>query len=164
LGIETCFATRVLAHLGESPSGTLADLKTMSLAADTLDLWLDLHEYLIATARKFRTDAAALRRLAADVVGVFEPGKPNPFIEWYCSVSARVRCLRCVFEESEANTRIVRDLLLLNLDTQILGPHYQDGSLVLEPDRNHFELLHPDLIEAYLSRIVAALDAPAATL
>lgn len=156
LGIETCFATRVLAHMSDSPARMLADVQMISRGADALDVWLDIHEYLVRTLRKFRGDAAPLRRFCADIVGVFEQGGPNPFIDWYRAVGPKVQCLRCVFDDSEAYARLVRELRLQNLDSGVLGPSYKEESMVIETGRNHFSLLESDLIAGYLARIVAA--------
>ena len=102
-------------------------------------------------------DAEALRRFAGDVVGVFERGDPNPFIGWFRAVSATVGCLRCVFDDSEAHARLVHGLRLQNLDSGILGPNYEEESLVIEPGKNHFDLLGPELIAGHLERVLAML-------
>ena len=157
LGIETCFVTSVLAHVSDLPSRMLADVQVISRGVDTLDLWLDVHEYLVSTVRKFRGDAEALRRFAGDVVEVFERGDTNPFIGWFRAVSATVRCLRCVFDDSEAHVRLVHGLRLQNLDSGILGPNYQDESLVIETGKNHFDLLDPELIAGHLEGVLSTL-------
>jgi serine/threonine protein kinase len=157
LGLETCFASRVMAHMSDSPARMLADLQMISRTADTLDYWLAIHEYLVRTVSKFRGDAAPLRRLAEDIVSVFEQGGTNPFIDWYRAVSAKVRCLRCVFDDTEAYARLVRELRLLNLDSGVLGPKYEDQSIVVETGKSHFDLLEPGLIRDYLEAIVATL-------
>ena len=157
LGIETCFVTSVLSHVSDLPSRMLADVQTISRSVNALDLWLDVHEYLVSTVRKFRGDAEALRRFAGDVVEVFERGGPNPFIGWFRGVSSAVRCLRCVFDDSEDHARLVHGLRLQNLDSGILGPNYEEESLVIEPGRNHFDLLGPELIAGHLGRVLATL-------
>jgi pimeloyl-ACP methyl ester carboxylesterase len=157
LGIETCFVSRVMAHVSDSPSRMLADVQMISRSVDTLDLWVDIHEYLVNTIRRFRGDAEALRRFAGDVVEVFERGDPNPFIGWFRAVTATIRCLRCVFDDSEANVRLVQELRLQNLDSGILGPNYEEESLVIETGKDHFDLLDPELIARQLERVLSTL-------
>jgi hypothetical protein len=92
-----------------------------------------------------------------DLVEVFEQGGPNPFIGWFRAVSSAVRCLRCVFDDSEAHARLVHGLRLQNLDSGILGSHYEEESLVIESGKNHFDLLGPELIAGHLERMLATL-------
>jgi hypothetical protein len=46
---------------------------------------------------------------------------------------------------------------LQNLDAGILEPNYQEESLVIEIGKNHFDLLHPELIAGHLERLLSTL-------
>jgi hypothetical protein len=80
-----------------------------------------------------------------------------PFIGWFRAVSATARCLRCVFDDSDAHATLVHGLRLHNLDSGMLGPNCQEESLVIEPGKNHFEVLDPELIAGHLGRMLAML-------
>jgi hypothetical protein len=51
----------------------------------------------------------------------------------------------------------VHGLRLQNLDSGILGPNYQEESLVIETGKNHFHLLDPELIAGHLERALSTL-------
>jgi hypothetical protein len=67
--------------------------------------------------------------------------------------------LRCVFEDSDTYTRLVQQLRLRNLDSGILGPHYQKASIAIEAGTHHFDLFDRNRIEGYIEGMVAALNA-----
>jgi hypothetical protein len=75
----------------------------------------------------------------------------------YREASAPERALCCLFEDSETCNRLVREVQLRNLDLGVLGAHYREGSLHIEPDTTHFDLLRPDLVLRHLDTLVEAL-------
>ena len=158
LSLDTCFVTRLLARLGgDDPQRVLADLRALGADADSLDDWLNVHEYLVATLRKFHGDVGPLRRYAADVVRPFaEPGE-RAFADWYRAATGRVRGLRCVFEDTEMVDRPLRELRLRNLDERILGERHRDDAIVTEPGADHFDLVRPDVMLRHVEEMVRAL-------
>lgn len=158
LALETCFVTRVLATLGTaSDADTLAALRAIGQSAQSLDEWMNVHGYLIQIARKFRGTLEPLKVFAQDIVRPFEAGKLLPFVEWYREATRRGRRLRCVFEDTPLYHGLVRELQLRNLDEGILGDHYEEDSIVLDPDTGHFDLLEPTRIERHIDALVQRL-------
>ena len=47
----------------------------------------------------------------------------------------------------------MRELQLQNLDAGILGPCYREGSLVIVPETNHFDLLAPETVREHLDAL-----------
>lgn len=77
----------------------------------------------------------------------------------------RVRCLRCVLEDTDMVNRPLRELRLRNLDEGIFGPRYQEDTIVTEPGTDHCDLIGPGLILRHVEEIVADLrDARASAL
>jgi len=46
---------------------------------------------------------------------------------------------------------------LRNLDEQLLGEHYEQDSIVTDPDTNHFDLIEPTRVERYVDALVERL-------
>jgi hypothetical protein len=161
LSIETCFVTRVLAKLGsDTPAAILRDLRDVAAGADTLEEWLTIHEYFVKIFRKFGSHIAPLRDHALEIVKPFDKEPLRPFVEWYRSASANVRALRCVFEDSATYNSLVRELLIKQFDNQILGDHYREDSVVIDPDTNHFDLAEPDRVARQVDVMVESLREP----
>ena len=157
-GIETCFLSRVMARLDSNdPAMLLAAFRTISEAATTLDDWMLLNGYMGRIMARFRGNVAPLRKLGQDIIEPFERLGPSAFAEMYRDASARVREVRCVFEDSEVCNRLLREVLLEHMDRRVLGEHHRDGALSIEPTPTHFELLQPERITAHLSEMVEAL-------
>jgi hypothetical protein len=155
LALETCFVTRVLATLGTSnDADTLAALRGLGQAAQSLDEWINVHDYLVNIARKFRGSLESLQVFARDIVQPFERGPLLPFVEWYREATRRGCRLRCVFDDWPLYQELVRELQLRNLDEGILGEHYEEESIVLDSDALHFDLLQPDRIERHVDTVV----------
>ena len=160
LSLETCFVTRLFARMDRDDSRlVLDDLRSLGAGAATLDEWLLVHEYLVATLRKFQNDVAPLRRFSADIVRPFTVTGESPFAAWYRSASARLRRVRCVFEDTEMLNRPLRELRLRNLDEPVFGQRYREDSIVTEPGTDHFDLVHPDVMLRHVDELVRALRA-----
>lgn len=161
LSLETCFVTALFARMGGAdPKSVLEDLRSLGAGSDTLDDWLNVHEYLVATLRKFHDDVSPLRRFSADIVRPFAERGENPLAEWYRVASGRVRRLRCVFEDTEMINRPMRELRLRNLDERILGAHYREDSIVIEPGTDHFDLIQTERVLRYVEEMVGELRKP----
>ncbi len=158
LSLETCFVTSILARMSpDNPDQLLGDLRTLGNNAPTLDDWVDVHEYLVRIFRKFHGDIGVLQAFASDLVRPFtEPGEAT-FVEWFRTASARVRQVRCVFDSTSVTSRVAQALRLRNLDTAILGEHYREDSIVIEPNTRHFDLMQPERLSRHISEMVATL-------
>ena len=162
LGLETCFVTRILARLENGRGDEIVqDLQTLGGAIHGLDEWLSVHAYLVRMLRKVQLQVDPLREFARDIVRPFEEAAENPFVRWYRDASASTRALRCLFEDSETCNRLVREVQLENLDTGSLGPRYREGSLQIEPESNHFDLLRLDLMFRHIDSLLEELAGPA---
>lgn len=151
LALETCFLTGILARL-ENGNGAeiLHDLHALGAATADLDEWISIHSYLVRMLRKFRLDLAPLREFARDVIQPFAPPGESPFVRWYREAGAKGTALTCLFEDSESCNRLVREVQLQNLEIGTLGPYYREGSLVIVPETNHFDLLETELVRQHL--------------
>ena len=160
VSLDTCFVTRLLAGMDAGdPPRMLAELRSLSAGADTLHDWLNIHEYLVSTLRKFGGDIAPLRRYAADIVEPFAAvtGGASPFPMWFRAASTRVRRLRCVFEDTAMIEPPLRALRLQNLDERIFGPRYREDSVVTESGTDHFDLNRPELVLRHVDEMVRML-------
>jgi serine/threonine protein kinase len=158
LARETCFVTEILARLEDGEgAGILADLHALAASIHDLDEWLSIHAYLVRMLGKFRLQVDPLRAFARDVVEPFlEPGD-DPFARWYREVGAAGTAVTCLFEDTETCNRLLRDVQLRNLDARVLGERYREGSLVIVPETNHFDLLAPDLVLRHLDELVRTI-------
>jgi hypothetical protein len=160
LSLETCFVTRLVARAdARNPTALLDGLRRVGAGMQELDAWITVHTYLVRMLQKFQAQLAPLQRVAQDIVQPFEAGGESPFVAWYRDASQRVRALRCVFEDDDLNRGIVRDIQLRNAETGLLGDHYREGSIVIEPDTHHFDLERPELVAAHLDALVTDLKA-----
>ncbi len=161
LSLETCFVTSILAQLRHGHSDELmAGLRAVGEHAPSLDAWLTVHSYLVQMLQKFQSRVEPLRTVARDIVAPFENGGESPFVGWFREASHQVRALRCVFEDDDTCRGIVMDLQLRQMDEGLLGDAYRDGSLVIEPDSSHFDLIKPEVVERHLAALLELLPAP----
>jgi serine/threonine protein kinase len=155
LSPETCFLSGVLDRaITESEAQLVAYLQEATRGAATLQEWLAITDYLGKLVRRFRTDLHTLRDFAREIAGPFDAGRLVPFVRWYRAGVEQGRRLRCVFEDNPLYRELVRELQLRNRDEGLLGAAYQEGSIVIEPGTDHFDLEKPDLIERHLDALV----------
>jgi pimeloyl-ACP methyl ester carboxylesterase len=157
LSRETCFVSGALAQQSSSDeTGLLTELRKAGVTASTLAHWLDTHEYLVTILRKFHANLDPLRRHAQDIVRPFlEP--ESPFAGWYREVSGRVKLLRCVFADTSMEAEPARRFLVAHLDTGILGRHYRENTIVIEPGTGHFDLSRAEVVRRHVDEMVEAL-------
>jgi tRNA A-37 threonylcarbamoyl transferase component Bud32/pimeloyl-ACP methyl ester carboxylesterase len=163
LSIDTCFLTSELATLNDrDDAGLLAILRRVSNQASSLDEWVNLCEYAVSIVPTFRHDVAALRAFGAAISAPFATEKLTPFADWYRAAAAKGCQLRCVFEDTPMFRDLVRELQLRNLDDGLLGPQYEEGSIVAEAGTGHFDLIGPSRVEDYVLALVDRLTNGAA--
>ena len=155
LSIETCFLTSALATLRDrDDAALLAILRTVSGNASSLDEFVNLCNYAVSVVPTFRNDVAPLRAFGSGISTPFEAGKLTPFAEWYRAGAANGCQLRCVFEDTPMFRALVHELQLRNLDEGLLGPDYQEGSVVAEAGTSHFDLIDPARVEEHVRALV----------
>jgi serine/threonine protein kinase len=156
LSVETCFVSRVLAKLApNNPEVSIAELRRFGETADSLDDWLNIHEYLVRVLRKFQGDMGVLQRAAADIVGPFKDTPEfETFAQWFKSARQRVPALRLVFSRDPGCQAALARLKLKNLDTGILGEEFPESIITVAPDVDHFELMAPESVAAHVDEVV----------
>lgn len=160
LSLDTCFVSRVYARLhGGDEAAILEDLRQFATGARSLHEWLNVHGYLVGILRKFGADAEPLQRYSSDICRRFEERGLDQFVDWYRTASSRLKCLLCVFEDTETSNRLVQQLRLRNLDEGALGDRYRDESLIIEPGTDHFDLAEPERLAGYVNEILTRLTA-----
>jgi hypothetical protein len=163
LAIDTCFLTSALATLKDrDDAALLAILRSVSGSASSLDEFVNLCNYAVSVVPTFRHDVAPLRAFGAAISAPFETEKLTPFAQWYRDGTAKGCQLRCVFEDTPMFRDLVRELQLRNLDDAILGPDYQEGSVVAEAGTSHFDLIDPKRVDEHVQALVDRLTDRAA--
>ncbi len=160
LGIETCFASGVLAEVeSAAPAVMLPALNAALGAASTVGDWVNIADYLIQIVRTFGADWGPVRAFARGIVEPWVGTGVEPFCRWYREATDAGRRVRCVFEDNARYRDTVRDIQLRNLDHGILGPNYRPGSIVVEPVAGHFDLVEPECLIRHLESFVAEVIA-----
>jgi len=155
LGLETCFLTRILARL-QSGKALVQDLRAIGDGLDTLDEWLSVHAYVVRMLHKFRLEVGPLRDFARDIVRPFEAGE-DAFAAMARSALDVGAELHCLFEDTETCDRLLREVQLRHVDAGVLGDLYREGSLLIEPETTHFDLLQPERVRRHLESMVSEL-------
>lgn len=156
--METCFVSRVLARLDMSDRASmLRDLNAFYKGATNIDDWIIINGYMGRIMPRFRRDLTPLKTLAGDIIRPFEADDAGAFAVMYREAAARVRVMRCIFEDSEPCNRLLKAALIDHLDRGALGPHHRDGALLIEPTESHFELLQPERVAKHLAAMVTEL-------
>ncbi len=158
LSTDTCFLTSALATLKDhDDAGLLQSLRRVANSATTLDEWVNMCDYIVNVVPTFRDDVAPLRRFGADISAPFADGSLTPFVDWYRTATAKNCRVRCVFEDTPMFRDLVRELQLRNLDEALLGPAYEEGSIVADAGTGHFDLIDPARVESHVKALVARL-------
>ncbi|MEO5567115.1 MAG: protein kinase [Gemmatimonadaceae bacterium] len=157
VSLETCWFTRVLARLTiDEPSQVLDNFRAVGAGTGSVREWLNIHEYFVKVLRKFQGDIDVLAKWGAEFAGPFEGGGLAEFAERYRTATRVVPHVRFVVsEQNDANREAVLKARLMNLDTGLLGERYTEGSIVIEPDADHFDLLQPSRLLPHLESLVA---------
>ncbi|MGQ0539734.1 MAG: serine/threonine-protein kinase [Gemmatimonadaceae bacterium] len=158
LSLETCFVSQPFAALGERLAPSVSAVRNIDAHVTSLDEWVNLHEYLVTILRKFGDDLSALQRHASDVVDAFANSEDRPFERWFRDAAERVATVRCVFEDTPPQARLVQELRMRNLDRSTLGPRFRDDCIVMEPSIEHFGLMEPALIVRHLDAVLVQAE------
>lgn len=157
LSVNTCFVSRVLAKLApDKPEVSIAELRRFGETADSLDDWLNIHEYLVRVLRKFQGDMGVLQRAAADIVAPFKDAAEfETFARWFKGGRQRVPALRLVFSRDSGSQAALARLKLENLDTGILGEEFPEAIITVAPDVDHFQLMGPESVAVHVDEVVS---------
>ena len=157
LSLDTCSFSRVLAGLAtDRPEVSIAELKRLGDSANSLDDWLNMHDYLVKVLRKFQGDIGVLQRAAADIVRPFEerPGF-EVFARWFKGARERVPALRLVVSNDSAYRASLAQLKLENLDKGILGEEFPEGMFTVSGNTDHFGLMAPERVLRQVDELIA---------
>ena len=66
----------------------------MAVGAQTIEEWLNIHEYLVRVLRKFHGSMEVLRLHSSELVQPFESGGDAVFVEWFRAATARGKAVR----------------------------------------------------------------------
>ncbi len=159
LGIETCFASAVLADVeSATPTVLLPALNAALGAASTVSEWINIGDYLMHIVRTFGDDWTPVRVFAQGIVEPWLGTGVDPFYRWYREATQAGRPVRCVFEDNERYRNAVRTIQLQNQDHGFLGPKHRSGSIVVEPVAGHFDLVEPECFNRHLQAFVSDLS------
>jgi len=154
LSIETCFLTSTLATLeGRDDNEMFKALRRVSDTASSLDEWVNICDYVVRIVPTFRHDVGPLRAFGAAISAPFEQERLTSFAAWYREAAAKGCRLRCVFEDTPMFRGLVRELQLRNLDEGLLGPRYEEESLITEAGTSHFDLMDPSRIDGHVQAL-----------
>jgi serine/threonine protein kinase len=160
LALETCFVTRNLARLPDRDR-VLPALSAIGAGFETLDQWVVVNAYLVRMLQRFQAEIEPLRALAKELLQPFEDADAAAFESIARAVLDAGVGLRCLFEDSEVCNRLLRDVQLRNLDRGVLGPAYREGTLLIEADASHFDLMQPERVRRHLETMVDTLTSVA---
>jgi serine/threonine protein kinase len=159
VSIETCFFTRLLAHIPDDNDQKMLDIaREVAGAMDTPQAWLQMNPYLMELVRKFHADVDALRFHGRDLLTPFLEGGESPFAGWYRAAKKAGVEARVVFagaEESEQGA--LREVMLDQVDHQVFGPDFNDADIVSEPDTAHMGLMDTEIVERHLEELLTRL-------
>ena len=97
-------------------------------------------------------------RIGADIVAPFREPDRYPLADWYRVAKEAGLSVRMVFASAEDEQAPLRRLLLAHVDDRVLGPDFEDSDIASEQDCDHFDLLHPDLIERHLDVVIGGIE------
>ena len=161
LCLETCTISQVLAGFSnDRPEISVAELQRLGSSADSLQRWLNIHEYLVKTLRKFQGDIGVLQRSAADIVKPFQetPGF-GVFAERFRNARDRVGVLRLIFPRDAVSVPALARLRLENLDNNLLGEEFPESVIRICEFADHFELMSAQFILQQVQELVAEVKA-----
>lgn len=155
LSLGTCIFSARLAELSSASSEEfLATLNSIAGSVETLEEWVQVNRYLVDVVWKYRSDFGVLHSAAEGTVAPFNDPERSPFAEWYRYATEHGITVRCVFTETEAEQKALRQLKLDHLDSGVLGAEYDDDDLFTEMEASHFDLLDTELVQRHLDTLV----------
>jgi serine/threonine protein kinase len=142
------FVSGPFSRLTDDPTNILNAVRTVAGAAEDLDTWLTLHEYLVRAFGKFGRDIKGLRQFAQDVIATYNDDK---FFELFRTATERVEHIRCVFSSAE---RDAADYALQqHIDENALGDRFSEDMIVME-STGHVQLRNASVLLPHVEEIV----------
>jgi serine/threonine protein kinase len=142
------FVSGPLSRLTDDPTDILNVARAVAAAAEDLDTWLHLHDYLVRALGKFGKDTDALRTFAQELIAVYGD---DEFFELFRTVTERVQHVRCVFSSDERED--VDYVLERHIGDNVLGDRYSEEMIVME-SVGHVQLRSASILLPYVEEIV----------
>ena len=142
------FVSGPYSKLTDDPSDILETIQAVSAAAEDLDTWLRLHDYLVHAFGKFGTDIVALREFAQTLITAYDD---DQFFELFRTATERVRHIRCVFSSDEHND--ADHVLKRHIGDNALGERFSEEMIVTETV-GHVGLVDAAVLLPYVEEIV----------
>ncbi|MHC4909443.1 MAG: serine/threonine-protein kinase, partial [Planctomycetota bacterium] len=158
-----CFVTGLFAGLQPNSEASVVDaVCELGQACDSLDDWLALHEYMVQSIAKMRSDLAPLIRQASELTQPFSDvhdGGESPTSGWLRQALDNVGLVRCFFPSSPEKQGVLGQLRMAHLEDGVLGDRFKDDTFVITSSSGHLELLRPEntveCINEFLERLTA---------
>jgi len=142
------FVSGPYSKLTDDPSDILATIQAVSAAAEDLDTWLRLHDYLVHAFGKFGTDIVALREFAQTLITAYDD---DQFFELFRTATERVPHIRCVFSSDEHDD--ADHVLERHIADNALGDRFSEDMIVTETV-GHVRLIDAKVLLPYVEEIV----------
>jgi serine/threonine protein kinase len=156
-----CFVTRLFAGLDASSAHDVMNgLRKISGSCESIHEWLILHQHMIECVDKVKSDFSPLIRQGKDLSAAYEgvhTGADSPFVEILRNALRRTGTVRCVFHDSAESRRMLGEIRMAHLDTQVLGPGFTDETVAFLPVPDHIGMMSNERLLEQLDRIVEAV-------
>lgn len=154
---DDCFASARLADLTDGDEEQIMSIiSLLSQMPSSLNSWLVLHDYLVASFSKFRVNTAPLSQYASDIVAPFRDGSLEQFSKWYRYCTSRVPHIQCVIDTD--GYPCLDRLMQKHLENNILGDDFREETIVRAPC-SHMELGNSEMVLKYTLEFVKSLEA-----
>ena len=118
---------------------------------------------MIECVEKVQEDFSPLilqgRDLSADYEGV-HTGADSPFVGFLRDAVSHAGTVRCVFHDSYDHRRILGEIRMLHLDSEVLGPNFTDDVISFLPVPDHVGMMSNERLLEQLDRIVDTVWSP----
>lgn len=142
------FVSGPYSRLTDDPADILSTIQAVAAAAEDLDTWLTLHDYLVRAFGKFGRDIKGLRKFAQDIIAIYDDDR---FFELFRTATERVQHIRCVFSSDERDD--AEYALAQHIGDNALGDRYSEEMIVME-SAGHIQLKDASVLLPYVEEIV----------
>jgi len=156
-----CFITRLFADLDPTSEGdAILAMRKISSSCETLFDWISLHEYMLPCIEKMQQDITPLILQGAQMTESYRDvhqADDSPFIPWLYNACKNTRVVRCVFPDNPKRHRLISEIRMMHLDSQSLGPCFEDGTMTFASASTHSEMLRTEHVLKCIDQVVDLL-------
>ena len=139
-------------RLTTSPAEVLETVRKISEYPEDIRQWLIMHEYLVCAFNKFATNPEPLQHFAQTYI---EDLEGDMFFEFFRQVTSRIKHVRCVYGEDEADE--LNHALSKHLAENALGNNYSE-EMFMTVSAGHVDLNSPAIILPCLEEILGCVE------